>query len=136
MSNQIIKGMGFHHIALKSADQQKSLEFYTALGCREVLRWSKGENDIIMLDLGDDGRIELFADGGDEYSSNGKWLHFALRVEDVEAAYQTALQAGGVPMTAPKTVPLESTPYRTAIQVAFVKGPDGEEVEFFKEIRD
>ena len=31
MANEIIKGMGFHHIGLKAADFEKSLAFYKAL---------------------------------------------------------------------------------------------------------
>ena len=88
-----------------------------------------------MLDLGDDGRIELFANGGDEYAVNGKWVHFAIGTEDVDGMYEKALAAGATPLIAPKTVPLESTPYRTAIHIAFVKGPDGEELEFFQELK-
>ena len=32
MANEIIKGMGFHHIALRCADIEKSLTMYKALG--------------------------------------------------------------------------------------------------------
>ena len=63
MSNDIIKGMGFHHIGLKAADFEKSLAFYKALGLKEVVRWGEGEKTIAMLDLGDGGRLELFANG-------------------------------------------------------------------------
>ena len=36
---------------------------------------------------------------------------------------------------APKTVPLDDArPAPIAIQVAFVEGPDGEQVEFFKRV--
>ena len=53
---------------------------------------------------------------------------------DVEAAYETALAAGFVSKSAPKVVPLQSEPYKTSIHIAFVYGPDGEEVEFFAEV--
>ena len=35
MANEIIPGMGFHHIGLKAADFQKSVAFYKALGLRK-----------------------------------------------------------------------------------------------------
>jgi len=134
MANDIIKGMGFHHIALKCKDIEKSLEMYKALGMKELVRWGEGEGLIVMLDLGDDGRIELFANGSDDFSVNGKWQHFAVRVDDVDAAYKVAMEAGFESSVAPKVVPLDSTPYKMSLNVAFVKGPDGEELEFFKEI--
>ncbi|MBR5616360.1 MAG: VOC family protein [Clostridia bacterium] len=133
MENKSFK-LGFHHIALKCCDIEKSLTMYKALGMQEVLRWGEGENLIVMLDIGDGGRIELFACGGDEYAVNGKWQHFAMRVDDVEQAYAVALAAGFTSKIAPKVVPLESKPEKMSIQIAFVLGNDGEEVEFFKEV--
>lgn len=126
--------MGFHHIGLKCADLKKSEEFYRAIGLTEVVRWGEGDSEIAMYDIGDGGRIELFANGGDEYSVNGKWVHFAIAVEDVELAYETALAAGATPLTPPKTVPLNASPTPMTIRIAFVKGPDGEELEFFRQI--
>ena len=134
MKNEIISGMGFHHIALKVADFEKSLEMYRALGLHEVVRWGEGKSEIAMLDVGDGGRIELFACGGDEFAVNGKWQHFALKVDDVEQAYAVALAAGFTSKIAPKVVPLDSKPDKMSIQIAFVLGNDGEEVEFFKEV--
>ena len=87
-----------------------------------------------MFDLGDGGRLELFAGGGDFLSKEGKWLHFAMKVDDVEAAYETALAVGFTSKTAPKVVPLNSWPAPISINIAFVVGPDGEELEFFKEL--
>lgn len=134
MANETIRGMGFHHVALKCEDLNKSLAMYQALGMKEIVRWGEGDGEIVMLDVGDGGRIELFANGGDEFAVNGKWQHFALGVDDVEHAYQTALAAGFLPKIAPKTVPLNAKPAPMSIYIAFVIGPDGEEVEFFKEV--
>ena len=130
--NEIIKGMGFHHIALEAADFEKSLVFYKALGMVEIARWGTPEKTIAMLDIGDGGRIELFSDGGEKFSETGKWIHFALSVDDVDSAYETALLAGAEPMMPPKTVPLDSKPEKMTIRIAFVKGPDKEQLEFFK----
>lgn len=130
--NEIIKGMEFHHIALEAQDFEKSLAFYKALGMKEVARWGTPEKTIAMLDLGDGGRVELFSDGGDKFSEMGKWVHFAVAVNDVDSAYEIALAAGAEPMTPPKTVPLNSVPEKMTIRIAFVKGPDKEQIEFFK----
>lgn len=134
MANKVIEGMGFHHIALKCKDIEKSLAMYKAIGMCEIVRWGEDDGLIVMLDIGDGGRIELFANGSDDYSVNGKWQHFALRVDNVDAAYSAAIAAGFGEHTAPKVITLDSYPDNMSINIAFVVGPDGEEVEFFKEI--
>ncbi len=134
MANEIIKGMGFHHVALMCKDIDKSLAMYKALGMNEIVRWGEGEKLIVMVDIGDGGRIELFARGNDDYKVMGKYAHFAMCVDDVDHAYEVALKAGFEPLTPPKTVPLDSSPEKIAINIAFVKGPDGEEVEFFRQV--
>lgn len=131
--NDVIKNLGFHHVALRCKDIEKSLSMYQALGMKEKVRWGKDENLIVMLDIGDGGIIELFADGGDKYAEEGKWQHFAMRCDDPEAAFNRALEAGFTPLTYPKTVPLDSTPEKMSITVAFVKGNDNEQVEFFRD---
>ena len=126
--------LGFHHIGLKYSDLERSLCFYKALGLTEVVRWGDVENEIVMLELNDGGRIELLPNGGEEYSAKGKWLHFAIKTDNVDEMYEKALAAGATPKVAPKTVPLNSTPEKISIRVAFVYGPDGEEVEFFEQL--
>ncbi len=131
--NDIISNLGFHHIALRCKDIEKSLSMYKALGMKEKVRWGEGEKLIVMLDIGDGGIIELFADGGDKYAEEGKWQHFAMRCDNPEEAFNKALEAGFTPLTYPKTVPLDSIPEKMSITVAFVKGNDNEQVEFFRD---
>ncbi len=135
MANEKIPGLGFHHIGLKAADFEKSKAFYSALGMKELASWGEGDERITMFDLGNGDRIELFASGGDEFSANGKRIHFAMSVEDVDAAFSVALEAGARPKIYPKTIDLDSTPYPMSIRIAFVYGPDGEELEFFKQVK-
>jgi catechol 2,3-dioxygenase-like lactoylglutathione lyase family enzyme len=136
MANERIKGIGFHHVALRTADLDKSLAFYKGLGMKEVVRWGEGGGEIVMLDIGDGGIIELFANNGESYPAEGRWQHFALEVEDVEAAYSLALHIGGKPSIAPKIVPLDDArPAPIAIHIAFVEGPSGEQLEFFKQVK-
>ncbi len=134
MANKVVSGCGFHHIGLKVQDFAKSIAMYEALGFEEIVGWGEGNNEIRMFDIGDGGRLELFAGGGDHLAVNGKWLHFAMKADDVDAAYEAALRAGFAPKTPPKTVPLDSHPEKMSIRVAFVIGNDGEELEFFKEV--
>lgn len=135
MANEIIKGLGFHHQALKANDFDKSLAFYEALGMKTVLSWGEGDGRAAMLDLGDGGRIELFAGGSDEkYPAAGKYMHLALRCDDVDAAYAHALSIGAAPDKAPNTMLLQSAPAPVSIRIAFVFGPSGEEIEFFRQL--
>lgn len=135
MSNEYIKGLKFHHIGLKCADLAKSVAFYTdALGMKPYAAWGEGDGRIQMMTIGDGGIFELFAGGGDAYASNGKWVHLAMEVEDVDAAFNRAIEHGAEPLTYPKVVPLDSEPEKMSINIAFVKGPDGEELEFFKKL--
>ena len=136
MADLKIAGLGFHHVGLKAGDYDRSRAFYTALGMKEVLSWGEGERAISLYDIGDGGKIEIFANGGEEYSANGKWIHFALHVDDVDAAYAAALSAGATVVTPPKTVELASRPYLATIRVAFVAGPDGDQIELFRDLED
>ncbi|MGN1345358.1 MAG: VOC family protein [Eubacteriales bacterium] len=133
MANEIIKGMGFHHVALRAVDFEASLKFYTeGLGMKLYSMWGEGDGRIAMLDLGDGGILELFAGGTDEARSNPQYIHFALKVDDVDAAFETALQAGAKPKSVPKVVPLDSAPVKLTLNCGFVYGPSGEELEFFR----
>ncbi len=125
---------GFAHVALRCKDIDKSIQMYKALGLTEVIRWGEGEKLIVMLQMPSGDRIELFANGSDFYSENGKWQHFAVCVDDVNIAYETALKAGFKSQTPPKIAPLDSVPYKTTLNVAFVTGNDNESLEFFKEL--
>ncbi len=131
--NEVIKGLGFHHIALKVKDLDASIEFYKKLGMTEVATWGEGNDRIQMMDIGDGGIFEIFAGGGNE-SDNGKWLHYAFKVDDVEAAYNAAIAAGAKSHIAPKVVPLDSKPEKMTLKIAFVLGPDDEQLEFFSVI--
>lgn len=131
MANEIIKGMGFHHVALKATNFEESFKFFTeGLGMKFYTQWGEGDGRIAMLDLGDGGILELFAGGAEGPNTN--YIHFAMKVDDVDAAYATALAAGAKPKMAPKVVPLDSAPVKLTLNCAFVYGPSGEELEFFR----
>ena len=120
MANEIVAGMGFHHVALKAHNFEESFKFFTeGLGMKFFTMWGEGDGRIAMLDMGDGSILELFAGGPEE-------------VGDVDAAYNTAIAAGAKPKTAPKVVPLDSHPVKLTLNCAFVYGPSGEELEFFK----
>lgn len=133
MSNEIIKGMKFHHIALMAEDYERSLDFYTnGLGLRLYATWGSPEKTIAMLEMGDGGILELFSNGGRENDLKAGFPHLAFEVDDVDAAYERAVGAGAKSIFAPKRAPLDSSPVKLTLYCAFVEGPSGEQLEFFR----
>ncbi len=125
---------GFHHIALKASDFDKTVEFYKALGLTEKTRWGEGENRAIMLDLGDGGCIEIFGGGEKRARVDERWLHLAIKSDNVDSDYEAALAAGATPAREPCTVSPDGATPPITMRVAFVNGPDGELLEFFDEL--
>lgn len=133
MANEKIKGMGFHHVAVMAKDFEESKKFYTeGLGMKFMTQWGEGDKRIAMLDMGNGDIVELFAGGNDREAVDPKYIHFAMNVDDVNAAYETALAAGAKTKSAPAVVPVDSAPIKLTLNCAFVYGPAGEELEFFK----
>ncbi len=133
MSNDIIKGLGYAHIAIAAKDFERSLAFYQALGLKIYTRWGEGASRIALLDMGDGTLVELFAKPDLAGSGEGSpYLHFAFAAQNVDEAYRIAVEAGATPLKPPAEMPLDSNPLRMTLRVAFVKGPSGEELEFFK----
>ncbi len=135
MSNDIIKGLGYAHIAIAAKDFDKSLAFYRALGLKLYTQWGAGDSRIALLDMGDGSLVELFAKPDLDGSGEGSpYLHFAFSAQNVDEAYRVALAAGAIPLKPPVEMPLDAHPLAMTLRVAFVKGPSGEELEFFKMI--
>ena len=134
MANEIIKGMGFHHLSLYASDFDKSLAFYQKLGMSVYTAWGEGDSRIALLDTGDGSLLELFAKPGMDVPAEGRFQHLALHVENVEAALNTALAAGATLQMPVTVMDLDSHPRKITIQIAFVKGPDGEVLEFIKQL--
>ena len=59
-------------------------------------------------------------------------MHLAFKVDDVEAAFNKAVSAGGKPHIYPKNVAANSSPVNIVINCAFVIAPGGEQIEFFR----
>lgn len=143
-ANKVIGGGGFHHLAIRVSDFDATLKFYVeGLGFKRRYGWgedgrSKGEKDsrAAMLDSGDGNYMEVFAGGtrkeGDPIPEE-LFLHVAFRTDDCDAALERARQAGGMVTIEPKSVvpPHADEPAET-FRVAFLRGPDGELIEFFQ----
>ncbi len=124
---------GVHHIALAVNNFEESFKFYTeGLGFKLYAKWGDPEKTIALLDMGNGEHIELFSNGSGNEEQNSRYIHLAFKVDDVEQAYNKAVAAGAKPHILPKTVPVDSAPTKIVIHCAFVIGPGGEQLEFFK----
>ncbi len=131
---------GLHHVAVEARNLEASVRFYQALGMVERLRFAEpGEGDVThtVVFLGTDAQtfVELFSPTPDGPSPTGanvpnsqSLFHFALRVEDADAAYTSALQSGGTPVEPPTDMTLRGQ-RGVPCRYAFVRGPSGETIE-------
>jgi glyoxylase I family protein len=125
---------GFHHVAIKTHDLNRSLKFYIeGLGFTERLRWGTPDRPTILLVSGGNTYLELFLGGPADPLPEGPICHFALRTDDTDAAVKKAVAAGAVVTVPPKQVIAQTTTAGPMpIRLAFCKGPDGETIEFFQ----
>jgi len=145
-TNKILGGGGFHHVAIRSRDFDKTVGFYTrALGFTPRINWQQAPRRAVMLDAGDGNYLEVFEDlnapagggsgdgpSGGGSSGGGPILHFALRCDDTDAAIKRARDAGCEVTMEPTSIDVEAREQRVPIRIGFCKGPDGELIEFFQ----
>lgn len=123
---------GFHHLALRARDFDRSLTFYKeGLGLIPGAAWGEGDGRAIMLHAGNENCLELFAGGTPDEKPEGAYLHLAFRTDDCDAALARAVDAGAVVTMAPKSLDIPSDP-PMPVRIAFCTGPDGEIIEFFQ----
>jgi glyoxylase I family protein len=134
MSEKRHFGPGFHHVAIRAYDFDATVKFYEeGFGFQRAYGWGEGNGRAAMMDTGDGNYLEIFAGGKrapGEDPPEGGILHYALRVADVNAAFDRAVAAGARPTVEPKDVPIQGD-FPTTFRIAFVKGLDGEIIEFF-----
>ena len=123
---------GIHHVAIKVKDFDRTFALYTQVfGMAPCMAWGEGDGRAAMLDCGEGACVELFAGRKENTLCEGMWMHLALKVTDVDGAYAAALKAGCTSQMEPKSIDIESRPCLTPVRIAFVKGFDGEVIEFF-----
>ena len=131
-TNTKLAGGGFHHVAMKVRDFDKSVAFYIeGLGFAPAKVWGKSGNRAMMMDTGDGSYLEIF-EGRTGETGDGAVLHFALRTGDCDAAMEAVRKTGAEVTVEPKDVDIASNPV-FPVRIAFFKGPDGEIVELFQE---
>ncbi|MEA4815440.1 hypothetical protein SDC9_180566 [bioreactor metagenome] len=129
-----IKNPYFHHVALYSKDIDKTIDFYTkGLGLTLFRKWGDKDNGGAMIKIGSEGMLEVFTKGTKESELNARYNHFAIYTQDIDYAYDLAIKAGAKPSKPPFSVEIPAEePFK--VYVAFVKGPDDEEIEFYSEV--
>lgn len=129
---------GVHHVALYTSNLEKSIKFYTeGLGFKLERTWRNGDNTktLAMIDIGGENKLELFSNctGKTAYPVDaGTYVHLAFRVKDTKAAFERAIECGATGHILPKEMTMPSDP-PYSVALSFVKGPDGELLEFFQE---
>lgn len=116
-----------HHIALSTAHFARLRAFYTETLGLPVLGGFP-EQQILFLDAGTTA-IELIEEAeADRPIHAGGWVHLALEVADVDAAYAVLL-GRGVPFHAlPEDFPRDAP----AVRIAFCTDPDGNVIELLQ----
>jgi catechol 2,3-dioxygenase-like lactoylglutathione lyase family enzyme len=122
---------GVHHIAIQTGDFEKALEFYSSLGLEITERKKFKTRDFAWLKAANI-RIELYSKRGDAVLD--KWsdlssgpVHIAFEVDAFDAFLEKLRKQGRQfhpSHPEPFTPPVEG-----AKQIAYLLGPDGEEVE-------
>lgn len=116
------------HTCVRVRDIDASLRFYRALGLEERGRLNFDSAYNVYMGLpGDEDRLELTVNIGREepYDLGDGYNHFAVTVEDIDAALADLAEIGVEP---------EKPPYRPGERedlprIAFVADPDGYRVE-------
>lgn len=120
------------HTMIRVANLERSVDFYTrVLGLREERRKVLEKADATLVFLVDEAghhRIELtFNHDGRSYELGNQFGHFALGVADLDRA-RAELAEHGVEFTrGPYTVSAGGS------RIAFIKDPDGVEIELVEE---
>lgn len=139
--NEILGGGGFHHLAIKVHDFDRTVKMYgEAFGFTPKVSWgaktAAGDARAVMLDTGDGNFVEVFAGGpatpiapAGPMTCNAAIMHVAFRTTKIDAVIERARKAGFKVVVEPKDV---SPNGDVSARIAFVHGPDGEVVEFFQ----
>ncbi|MFC6975132.1 VOC family protein [Halomicroarcula sp. GCM10025709] len=122
--------MDLAHVALCVSDLDRAMAFYEEMGFSETNRFTlNGVENVYLGRSGEDGDIQLRYDPDRTTPiapSRADTDHVAFTVADVDAAFETAVEAGGAAVLEPTTIP-EADAY-----AAFVEDPEGYTLELFQ----
>lgn len=137
-TNPILKNGGVHHVAISTADFDRSVSFYTdTLGCKPKMLWGPVGKRGVMLDVGDGNYVEVFErDNAAGQPAEARVLHFCLRCDNLDEVIEHIRKAGMTVTVEPKDVPIrndaEGGKPQITPRLAFFTGPDGEIIELMQ----
>ena len=122
--------MDLEHPCLCVSDLDRAVEFYEALGFEHTHSFTlDGEENYYVGHPDGRGEIQLRYDPDRTTPiapNRADVNHIAFSVDDFDAVFETAIEAGGSEVMAPTEIP-EAGAY-----VTFVADPDGYTLEFFE----
>ena len=129
---QRLKVLSVHHIAVQTSDIERAVHFYThILGAELLERRQFKRRQMAWLKVGD-VKLELFShregetlDAWSDFYSGP--VHIAFTVEDLDAFLEAAMQCGAT--FHPSHPEPFTPPVPGAQKIAYLLGPDGEEIE-------
>lgn len=131
-----LPGAAMHHVALSVKDYESSKDFYCrALGMTCINEWSFQGKQLCFLDIGDGSFLELHSSPLSDSAPSGcgkQYLHLCIHTSDLEGAYRSAVSHGATSSRPPFSFLIESAPTPMPVKVAWLCGPDGEEIELFQ----
>ena len=123
--------MELAHVAICVSDLDRALDFYAELGFEETHRFTLNgvENVYIGSDADPDGALQLRYDPDRTTPiapSRADHDHIAFTVDDVEATFEAAIEAGGSAVLEPTEIdPADA-------YAAFVEDPEGYTLELYR----
>ena len=131
-ANPLIRGLGFHHISISTLEMEKSLDFYcNVLGMQVFRETMIGERRLVQLDIGDGMLVEI-SDASPETKAAipapVPLNHIGFVTVDLTGAVERVRAAGYPIVVEPRRI--SSGPIQASL--AFVKGPNGESIEFMQ----
>lgn len=137
-TNPLLKNAGIHHVALATADFDRSVSFYTdVLGCKPTMLWGAAGKRGVMLDVGDGNYIEVFErDNAADQPPEARLLHFCLRCDNLNDVVEHVREAGMTVTVEPKDVTIQNDAAggkpSIVLRLAFFTGPDDEIIELMQ----
>ena len=134
-TNPVLGGGGFHHVAIKTREWDRTMKFYQELlGFRVKIAWNAAPKRAVMLDGGDGNYLEVFEDLAFNPGPATTIVHLALRTTRLDAVTEGVRAAGAKITMEPKDVAIASTngAGSVPIRISFFEGPSGELIELFQ----
>ncbi len=128
---------GFHHVALRVRDFDKSLALYAQhFGFTPRIAWGEAPKRAVIMAMGNGAHLELFERPEQPPpEQEGTILHICVPSRDVDACAAAAKSLGLKVTMEPKDVAIANsvTGKPAPVRICFIEGYDGESIEFFDE---